>query len=62
MILQSATTISTLLESVTTIVTASISWITSFVGEITSQPLLLMFVIFGFISFPVGVRSNLAAA
>lgn len=57
MIFQTATTMDTLLTAVTAIVTSAGGWITTFVGKITSEPLLLMFVIFGFID-PVGVRSN----
>lgn len=55
MILHTAVTVATLLETVTSIVTAAIGWITSFVGEITGQPLLLMFVVFGLIGTGIGL-------
>lgn len=54
--------IADILPLVTSIVTEAGEWIGQFVQSITSNPLLLMFVIFGFINFPVGVRSNPAAA
>lgn len=53
--------ISDILTQVTAIVTAAVGWIGQFVQSITDNPILLMFVVFGFIT-PVGVRSNPAAA
>lgn len=50
-----AVTVSTLLGYVTEFVTSAVSWITSFVGAITSNPLLLMFVIVAFVGLGVGL-------
>lgn len=50
-----AVTVSTLLGYVTEFVTSAVSWITSFVGAITSNPLLLMFVIVSFVGLGVGL-------
>ena len=50
----SAGSIAAVAADVGTLVTASVSWIGSFVGAIMSNPLILMFVIFGFIG--TGIR------
>lgn len=52
-------TISTLTADVTTIVTAAIGWITSFVGAITSNALIEMFVIIAFVGLGVGLIRRL---
>lgn len=44
-----------ILSSVTSFVTEAISWITSFIGAITGNPLLLMFVIVSFVGLGVGL-------
>lgn len=44
-----------ILSSISSIVTSSISWITSFVGAITGQPLLLLFVLVSFVGLGVGL-------
>ena len=50
---------SEILASVTSFVTSAIGWIGSFVTCITSQPLLLMFVITGFVGIAVGLIRRL---
>lgn len=52
-------TISTILESVSAIVTAAITWIGDFVGVITANPLILMFVIVAFVGLGVGLIKRL---
>lgn len=52
-------TIATILESVSSIVTSSVSWIGSFVGVITANPLLLMFAIVSFVGLGVGLIKRL---
>lgn len=51
--------ISDILTQVTAIVTASVGWIGQFVDSITDNPILLMFVIFGFIGTGVGLISRI---
>lgn len=48
-----------ILSQVTLLVTESIEWITAFVGAITAQPLLLMFVIVSFVGLGVGLIKRL---
>lgn len=48
-----------IMGSVTTIVEAAISWITSFVGVIVAQPLLLAFVLLSFVGLGVGLIARL---
>lgn len=55
MILHTAVTMSTILGDITSVVTAAIGWINSFVGAITSQPLLLLFVVVAFVGLGVGL-------
>lgn len=52
-------TISTILGNVTTLVTEAIKWVGSYVGAITSNPLLLMFVIVAFVGLGVGLIKRL---
>lgn len=52
-------TIATLLENVSSLVTSSVSWIGSFVGAITSNSLILMFVIVAFVGLGVGLIKRL---
>lgn len=52
-------TISTILASVTELVTTAISWVGSFVGAITSNPLILMFVIVAFVGLGIGLVKRL---
>lgn len=51
--------IADILPLITTIVTEATEWIGQFVQSITSNPLLLMFVIFGFIGTGVGLISRI---
>ena len=48
-----------IISAVTSLVTASIGWVDSFVGVITSQPLLLLFVTTGFVGLGVGLIKRL---
>lgn len=52
-------TIATIVGNVTTLVTEAIKWVGSFVGVITSNPLLLMFVIVAFVGLGVGLIKRL---
>lgn len=54
-----AVTIATLLGNVTSMVTSAVSWIGSFVGAITGNPLILMFVIVAFVGLGVGLINRL---
>lgn len=54
-----AVTIATILEQVTSIVTSAISWAGSFGTVITSNPLILMFVIVPFVGLGVGLIKRL---
>ena len=48
-----------IITSVTSLVTASVSWIEAFVGVIVKQPLLLMFVVTSFVGLGVGLIKRL---
>lgn len=48
-----------IISAVTSLVTASVGWVESFVGVITGQPLLLLFVITGFVGLGVGLIKRL---
>lgn len=50
---------STIITDVTSLVTAAITWVTSFVGAITANPLILMFVIVSFVGLGVGLIRRL---
>lgn len=58
-IFQTAVTISTILGDVTTMVTSAIEWIGSYVDVVTSNPLLLMFVVTAFVGLGVGLIRRL---
>lgn len=47
-------TIQTIAQAITSIVTEAVSWITSFAGAIVSTPLLLFFVVLGVVGMGVG--------
>ena len=49
----------TILTNVSLIVTECISWITSFVGAITSNPIIELFVLFGLIGTGIGLIGRL---
>lgn len=57
--MEGAVTVSTLLGDVTSFVTSAVTWIGSFVGAITSNPLILMFVIVAFVGLGVGLIGRL---
>ena len=48
-----------ILAAVTSLVNAAVSWITTFCTTITGQPLLLLFVITGFVGLGVGLIKRL---
>lgn len=48
-----------ILSAVTSLVNAAVSWITTFCTTITGQPLLLLFVITGFVGLGVGLIKRL---
>lgn len=48
-----------IISAVSSLVTASVGWINSFVDVITGQPLLLLFVIVGFVGLGVGLIKRL---
>lgn len=52
-------TIATILTNVSSLVTEAVKWVGSFVGAITSNPLLLMFVIIAFVGLGVGLIKRL---
>lgn len=49
----------TLLNNVADIVTAGINWVSAFVGAITSNELILMFVLVGFVGLGIGLIRRL---
>ena len=51
--------IATILSNVTAFVTEAIKWVGSFVSAITSNPLLLIFVIVAFVGLGVGLIQRL---
>lgn len=51
--------LSAIINDIGSLVTGSVSWIGSFVGAITSNPLILMFVIVGFVGLGVGLIKRL---
>lgn len=53
--MHTAVTMASILADISSVVTASIGWINSFVGAITSQPLLLLFVVVAFVGLGVGL-------
>lgn len=56
-----AITISTILDSVTTFVTAAVGWVGTFAGAIVANPLILAFVIVAFVGLGVGLLRRLMA-
>lgn len=55
----STATVSTILTNVTSVVTEAVSWIGSYVGAITSNPLILTFVILSIAGMGVGLIRRL---
>lgn len=56
---ETAVTIATIVGNVTTLITEAVKWVGSFVGAITSNPLILMFVIVAFVGLGVGLIKRL---
>lgn len=54
-----AMTMADILSSITSIVTSAISWLTQVVTAVTSQPILLLFVVFGFVGTGIGIFRRL---
>lgn len=54
-----AVTIATILSNVSSLVTEAVKWVGSFVGAITSNPLILMFAIVAFVGLGVGLIKRL---
>ena len=52
-------TVSTIVTNVTTLVTEAVKWVGSFVSAITSNPLILTFVIVAFVGLGVGLIKRL---
>lgn len=52
-------TVSTIVTNVTTLVTEAVKWVGSFIEVITSNPLLLTFVIVSFVGLGVGLIKRL---
>ena len=48
-----------IINNIGSLVTASVTWVGSFVGAITDNPLILMFVIVGFVGLGVGLIKRL---
>lgn len=48
-----------IIGDVTTIVNSAVTWVTTFVGAITGNPLILMFVIISFVGLGVGLIRRL---
>lgn len=48
-----------ILTGITSVVTSAVSWIGSFVGAITANPLVMMFVIVAFVGLGIGLLSRL---
>lgn len=54
-----AVTVSTIVTDVTTLVTEAVKWVGSFIDAITSNPLILTFVIVSFVGLGVGLIKRL---
>ena len=54
-----ANSLAAIINNVGSLVTAAVSWVGSFVGAITDNPLILMFVIVGFVGLGVGLIKRL---
>lgn len=52
-------TVATVLGHVSAFVSSAVSWVGSFVGAITSNPLLLCFVIVAFVGLGIGLLKRL---
>lgn len=54
-----AVTVATILGDVTSFVSSAVSWVGSFVGAITDNPLILTFVIVAFVGMGIGLIKRL---
>ena len=54
-----AGSLAAIISDIGSIVTGAVSWVGSFVGAITDNPLILMFVIVGFVGLGVGLIKRL---
>ncbi len=54
-----AVTVSTIVTNVSTLVTEAVKWVGSFVSAITSNPLILTFVIVAFVGLGIGLIKRL---
>lgn len=54
-----AVTVATILGNVTSFVSSAVSWVGSFVGAITENPLILTFVIVAFVGMGIGLIKRL---
>lgn len=54
-----AVTIATILADITSIVTSGVSWVGSFVGAITGNPLIELFVVVAFVGTGIGLIKRL---
>lgn len=52
-------TLATLITDIGSMVTGAVSWIASYVGAVTSNPLILAFVIVAFVGLGVGLINRL---
>lgn len=52
-------TLAAIINDIGSLVTGAVSWVGSFVGAITDNPLILMFVIVGFVGLGVGLIKRL---
>ena len=57
--MEPTTTIATIITDVGSLVTGAVSWIGSFVGAITSSPLLMIFAILSLVGLGVGLLKRL---
>ena len=56
---EATTTVATIVSNVTSLVTEAVKWVGSFAGAITSNPLILTFVIVAFVGLGVGLIKRL---
>lgn len=54
-----AVTVATILGNVTSFVSSAVSWVGSFVGAITDNPLILTFVVVAFVGMGIGLIKRL---
>lgn len=49
----------TILSAISSVVTSAVTWVGSFVGAVTSNPLVMLFVIVAFVGLGIGLLSRL---